>query len=78
MVWVYLQIGNGYIPGLRKRMREMRPVVSQNELAREMGKAPAQVSRWFTENDARRVSPNMDTVELIEKAMQRLAKKREK
>jgi predicted transcriptional regulator len=76
MVWVYLQIGKGYIPGLRKRMQDMRPPVSQNELAREMGKAPAQVSRWFTENPDRRVSPDMDTVDLIEKAMQKLARKR--
>lgn len=76
MVWVYLQIGKGYIPGLRKRMNDMRPPVSQNELAREMEKQPAQVSRWFTENDDRRVSPDMDTVEQIEKAMLRLARKR--
>jgi predicted transcriptional regulator len=76
MVWVYVQIGKGYIPGLRKRMNEMRPPVSQNELAREMDKQPAQVSRWFTENEDRRVSPGMDTVEQIEKAMQKLAKRR--
>lgn len=77
MVWVYLQIGEGYIPGLKARMDKMRPPVSQNELASAMGRKPAQVSRWFTENKDRRVSPDMTTVEQIEKAMLKLAKRRE-
>ena len=76
MVWVTLQLGDGYIPGLEKRMRQLRPPVSQNELAREMEKMPAQVNRWFTVNPDRRVTPDMDTVLEIEKAMQRLARKR--
>jgi hypothetical protein len=57
-------------------MANLRPPVSQNQLATEMGKKAAQVNRWFTENDDRRVSPDMATVEEIEAAMHRLEMKR--
>lgn len=70
MVVVKLQIGEGYIPDLMARMK--RWDISQNALAREMGKNPSQVSRWFTPNLARRVTPEMNTVVEIEAAVERL------
>lgn len=74
MVQIKLQLGEGYIPDLVARMEKYR--ISQNALAREMGKNPSQVSRWFTPNLARRVMPEMETVIKIEEAVERLRHKK--
>lgn len=65
-----LRRGSGYVPDLIRRMKKNR--VSQNALAREMGRNPSQVSRWFTPNEERRVTPDLDTVVEIEQALHRL------
>lgn len=75
MVKVTLVLGEGYIPDLVARMKKAG--ISQNALARELGAQPSQVSRWFTKNPERKVSPELATVERIEEAMVRLvARKR--
>jgi transcriptional regulator with XRE-family HTH domain len=66
--------GYGFIELLKKRMA--RYGISQNVLAREMGKTPPEISRWFTKNPARRVDPSLDTIEHIYKAMVRLTRRR--
>jgi hypothetical protein len=73
MVEVRLQLkdgGAGYIAGLLTRMNKHK--ISQNALARELGKDPSQVSRWFTPNPDRRVVPGLETVVEIEEAMTKL------
>lgn len=74
MVMITLQLGKGYIEDLIKRMK--RHKISQNALAREMGKDPSQVSRWFTPNVKRKVAPELATVEEIEEAMIKLIRRR--
>jgi predicted transcriptional regulator len=75
MVQVILRLGQDYIDDLVKRMKRLG--VSQNALAREMGASPSQVSRWFTPNPERKVSPEWATMKRIEEAMARLdARKR--
>jgi predicted transcriptional regulator len=77
MVEVRLQLkdgGAGYIEGLLKRMNKYR--ISQNAIARELGKDPSQVSRWFTTNPDRRVEPELKTVAMIEEAMLKLVARR--
>lgn len=76
MVEVVLKLrkGSEYIPDLMRRMR--RESISQNALAREMDRNPSQVSRWFTPNIERRVSPDLDTVIEIEEAFNRLVRKK--
>jgi len=71
MVKVTIVAGEGYIPDLLKRMRQ--DGISQNALAREMGASPSQVSRWFTSNPDRKVSPELGTIERIEEAMIKLS-----
>lgn len=70
--------GQDYITDLQKRLKEGK--INQHQLAREMtrltrGKkvidAP-QVSRWLH----RRVRPNLTSIELIEKAVANLTKKK--
>jgi transcriptional regulator with XRE-family HTH domain len=67
MAFVKLQIGARYIDDLAARMDKAQ--ISQGALAREMGMDPTHVSRWFTKNPNRQVSPTMETVERIEVAM---------
>ncbi len=75
MVEVVLKLrkGSEYIPALMRRMRKLG--ISQNALAREMDRNPSQVSRWFTPNEERKVTPDLDTVIEIEEAIQRLDRK---
>lgn len=74
MVEIILRGSKQYIVDLKGRMERYK--VSQNALAREMGKNPTQVSRWFTDNEARRVVPELDTIQLIEAALERLRKRK--
>jgi predicted transcriptional regulator len=66
--WVTLDLEKGYMHGLVHRMQ--RHGISQNALARMLGRNPSQVSRWFTRNEARRVTPDMETVARIETLLQ--------
>jgi hypothetical protein len=76
MVLVTLQLGPGYIDDLSKRMRKAG--ISQARLGAAMSPpaAPSQVTRWFTKNPARRVAPELATVQRIEEAMLRLQRRR--
>lgn len=78
MVYVTLRLGEEYIEDLRRRMQKAKPPISQAELGREM-RPPAsasEVTRWFTKNPNRRISPQMKTAERIEEAMVRLQNRR--
>ena len=70
MVWVRIQIGKGYIPELKRRMKQYK--ISQNELARALDMDVSQVNRWFTKNETRQVTPTMAMVERIEETMLKL------
>jgi hypothetical protein len=61
-------ITEDYLGQLTRRMKEHG--ISQNALAREMGINPSQASRWFTSNTARRVMPELSTIQRIEKALE--------
>lgn len=76
MVEVVLKLrkGSEYIADLARRMD--REGISQNALARELEKNPSQVSRWFTPNEVRRVTPDLDTVLEIERAVNRIAQRK--
>lgn len=74
MVEIKLQGSKEYIADLKRRMDKLK--ISQNALAREMGKNPTQVSRWFTDNEERRVVPEVDTMVKIEEALEKLRKRR--
>ena len=74
MVDIILQGNDAYIRDLKARMEKYK--VSQNALAREMEKNPTQVSRWFTDNPDRKVKPELDTIMLIEQALERLRKRK--
>ena len=76
MVMVTINLKEGYIEDLTKRMK--RHGISQAALAREMKPpvTPSQATRWFTKNPARRVTPEMTTVYRIEEAMDRLQKRK--
>lgn len=78
MVMVKLEFKHSYIEDLRVRMKKEKPPISQAELGREM-RPPAsasEVTRWFTKNEARRISPQLATVQRIEEAMVRLQNRR--
>lgn len=70
---VYLQLGTEYIADVERRMKKDK--ISQNMLAREMGKAVTQVNRWFTKNPERKVRPNMETAQEIEEALLRIKRR---
>lgn len=76
MVKVLLQLDRGYVDDLVKRMKASG--ISQAALAREMKPpvTPSQATRWFTTNPARRVNPELATVQRIEEAMLRLQRRR--
>ena len=76
MATVTIHTGKGYLPDLKARMKKWH--ISQNALAREMGINPSQASRWFTENPARQVTPELNTVERIEEAMAVLVRRRQR
>jgi transcriptional regulator with XRE-family HTH domain len=76
MATVTIKTGTGYIPDLKARMKKHN--ISQNALALEMGVSPSQASRWFTDNDKRRVLPELVTVERIEEAMTKLVRRRQR
>ena len=59
---------------LKKRLQ--RDKISQNQLAAELHRSPTQVSRWFTPNESRRVTPELATVREIEEAIKRILKRR--
>lgn len=64
---VEIVIGSTYAEDLKQRMAEKG--ISQNKLAEKLGMAASQVSRWFTPNADRRVSPSMESAYEIEKAL---------
>jgi transcriptional regulator with XRE-family HTH domain len=74
MAVVTIQLGSGYVEDLAKRMKKHK--ISQAALARELGLGPSQVTRWFTKNPARKVTPQLSTAERIEEAMLRLQRRR--
>lgn len=74
MIEVRLQIGETYIEAVLKKMNKHK--ISQNALAREMGREPSQVSRWFTKNPNRHVKPTMETAVEIEKALEKLIRRK--
>lgn len=76
MATVTYTTGKGYIPDLKARMKKWQ--ISQNALAREMEINPSQASRWFTTNPDRQVTPELKTVELIEEAMAKLIRRRQR
>lgn len=63
-----------YIVELAKRMERLG--VSQAQLGRTMepSVSPTQVTRWFTDNAARRRQPSLSTIERIEAAMAKIEK----
>lgn len=76
MATAKLQLVSNFMQHISDQMNRAKPPISQNELAREMDMDPSQVSRWFTTNPKRRVSPNLATAEKIETAVFRLIEKR--
>lgn len=60
-----------YLTALAGEMKRLN--ISQNELAAELELSPPQVSRWFTENEERRVAPNVLTLEAMEDAVRVIA-----
>lgn len=74
MVEIILRGSREYITDLKGRLEKYK--ISQNALAREMGKNPTQVSRWFTDNPERRVVPELDTIQAIEAAVEKLRKRK--
>jgi transcriptional regulator with XRE-family HTH domain len=70
---VKVQASEQYIADLKRRMEKYK--ISQNALARQLEKNPAQVSRWFTDNPERKVKPTWDTMKLIEEGMAVLERK---
>jgi transcriptional regulator with XRE-family HTH domain len=75
-VTVTLHTNKEYADDLKRRMKKAG--ISQNQLADEMGKSPTQVSRWFTKTEARRVQPELQTVQEIEAAIKRIVARRER
>lgn len=65
-----------YVKDLKKRMDALH--ISQGELARTMKLSPTQVSRWFTDNEARLVRPSIETAYDIETALLKIQEKRKK
>ena len=73
-VTVTLNTNREYTTDLKKRLQ--REKISQNQLAAELHRSPTQVSRWFTPNEKRRVTPELETVREIEEAVKRILKRR--
>ena len=76
MATAKLHVVSGFMDYVSGRMDDAR--ISQNELARELDMDPSQVSRWFTTNPERKVSPNLATATKIEEALNRLLKGRKR
>lgn len=77
MVWVTIQVGKGYVPELDKRMRQYK--IGKGELCRAM-EPPFDrtlLSRYFSKSPTRKLSPTMETVERIERAMAKLIRVRD-
>lgn len=77
-VTVTINTNKNYAKGLKARLDKAK--VSQNQLAAAMRppRSPTQVSRWFTLNESRRVSPGFETVVQIEEAFNRILKARDR
>lgn len=76
MVMVTVQLGEGYIDELDRRME--RAKISHRQLAHEMGKSSSQISRWFTKNKARRVSPSLEMAKQLEETFAKLKARRDR
>jgi transcriptional regulator with XRE-family HTH domain len=76
MATAKLHVVSGFMDYVSGRMDEAH--ISQNELARALDMDPSQVSRWFTTNPERKVSPNLATATKIEDALNRLLKGRKR
>jgi hypothetical protein len=75
---VTLNTNKEYTEGLKKRLKKLK--IGHAELGRAMDppRDKTQISRWFTTNEDRRVKPSLDTVLEMEKAIMRIAAKRER
>jgi ribosome-binding protein aMBF1 (putative translation factor) len=78
MALAKLHVVSNFIQYISDQMDKAKPPISQNELARALDMDPSQVSRWFTTNPKRKVSPNLATAEKIEEALNRLLKGRKR
>lgn len=77
-VEVTLSTNKEYTDALKRRLKKLK--IAHAELGREMRppRHKTQVSRWFTENDDRRVRPTLETVLEMEQAIKRIVAKRER
>lgn len=71
---VRLQPGPSFMEEISKLMNKNK--ISQAALAAEMGITPSQVTRWFTKNPERRISPSMKSAGAIETALAKLIARR--
>lgn len=78
MVYVQIQLGEGYMVEVARRMKRARPKILKSELARALGKHPTQIGLWFHKNPEKRVHPTIIMAERIEEAMLRLERARER
>ncbi len=69
--WSKLANGGSYIENLRARLQQYG--ISQNAVAREMQVTPSEFSRWMVG----RITPRLDTVVRIEKAVAAIRERRE-
>jgi transcriptional regulator with XRE-family HTH domain len=72
-ITVTIPVGGSYVEELSKRLTKLE--ISHNALARQMGVAPSQVSRWFNRPN---MTPHMENIAKIEKAIYEICLNREK
>lgn len=72
-ITVTIPVGGDYVKLLSKRLSEME--ISHNALARQMGVAPSQVSRWFNRPN---MTPSLQSIARIEQAIFEITSSREK
>jgi transcriptional regulator with XRE-family HTH domain len=75
-IQVTITVGPGYIDELKQRLEKYK--IGRNELAREMGIAPTQISRWMNRknDDGTNMVPNMKNIEKIEMAIYAIRRRR--
>jgi transcriptional regulator with XRE-family HTH domain len=71
VVTVTIPVGGNYVEELSKRLTLLD--ISHNALARQMGVAPSQVSRWFNRDG---MSPSMKSIARIEQAVHEILEER--
>ena len=77
-VEVTLHTNKAYTEELKRRLKKLK--ISHADLGRTMDppRHKTQVSRWFTENEDRRVKPTLETVMEIERAVKKIVAQRER